>query len=466
MAGVLAVGFMVSVQPAVTAEATASVPVGPWRIHKGAIDGARYTVVVPKQWNRTLVLYSHGLYPEGYPEPGVVELSNHPQTAQWLLDNGYAVAASEYKGKHGYAMEPAQSDQIALLNWFEQRIGKPRRTLSTGQSMGGGIAAKLAERNPGRFSGVATMCAVYDFVGYMNSALDLTFATRTLLAPGKGIDLVKAKDAAASTQALSDAVDEALKTPQGRARLALTGALGNVPAWNSTYDPKPTEVAERIRQQAAWVQGAYTWGHGPAGRAELEQRAGGNPSWNTGVDYAKLLARSSERGLVARAYRDAGLDGKRGLSGDLAKLASAPRISADPNAVSYLRRYGVLDATTPAPTLALHTVGDGGAPASAQRWYAGQVRRTGDPSKLRQVYSNRGMHCAFTASEEIVMIRTLERRLDTGRWPSTSPALLNRAASAFPSAFQTPADVMGGTPKPVGPAFTHFTPPMPPRPSR
>ncbi|MFG2004578.1 alpha/beta hydrolase family protein [Spirillospora sp. NPDC048911] len=432
------------------------------RTYRGEIDGATFKVVVPEHWNRTLVLYSHGYYPEqGFPISDVA-LSNHPQTAEWLLDHGYALAASEYKGKYGYAVEPALTDQIALLDWFGNQVGKPRRTVATGQSMGGIVATLLAERNPGRFAGVAAICAAFDFSGYMNTALDLNFATRTLLAPGEDIDLVHPKNPKASAQALSDAIDRALTTPEGRARLALVGSFGNIPAWYSTYDPKPTELAERIRQQATWVQGAYTLGNGPIGRADIERRAGGNPSWNVGVDYGRQLARSGQRALVAKAYREARID----VKDDLRRLAKAPRIAADPGAVPYLFRYGVARGTTPVPVLAIHNTGDGGAPAFGQRWYADQVRRHGDPAKLRQTYVDRGSHCAFTAAEEVVAMRNLVERLDTGKWPNLNPKRLNQAAGAYPEQYQEPVDFLTGQAKVVKPAFTTFTPGFPPRPSR
>ena len=33
-------------------------------VHEGTIDGANYLVKVPDDWNGTLVLFSHGYYPE------------------------------------------------------------------------------------------------------------------------------------------------------------------------------------------------------------------------------------------------------------------------------------------------------------------------------------------------------------------------------------------------------------------
>ncbi|GAA5036384.1 hypothetical protein [Actinopolymorpha pittospori] len=156
---------------------------------------------------------------------------------------------------------------------------------------------------------------------------------------------------------------------------------------------------------------------GPNARADIERRAGGNPSSNVGVDYRRQLGRSSQRHLVQQAYREAGLD----LGADLDRLASGERIAADPEAVGYMYRYGVPHGRTATPVITLHNTGDGGAVPDQAGWYAAQVRKSGDPAKLRQVYVDRGMHCAFSAAEEILTLRALFERVDTGRWPDTRP---------------------------------------------
>ena len=46
-------------------------------------------------------------------------------------------------------------------------------------------------------------------------------------------------------------------------------------------------------------------------RAELEARAGGNPSWNTGVNYARDLAKSADLPEVLALYHAAGLSLRR-----------------------------------------------------------------------------------------------------------------------------------------------------------
>ena len=90
-------------------------------------------------------------------------------------------------------------------------------------------------------------------------------------------------------------------------------------------------------------------------RAELEPRAGGNVSWNTGVNFVSELAKSADFSEVVHLYRAAGLS----LRGDLQTLNHATRISADPSAVAYLVRYITFNGQLSMPVLTMHTTGDG-----------------------------------------------------------------------------------------------------------
>ena len=101
-----------------------------------------------------------------------------------------------------------------------------------------------------------------------------------------------------------------------------------------------------------------------------------------------------------------------------------------------------------------------------ERWYAAQVRRAGDPGKLRQLYVGRGNHCSFSAADELTELRTLFQRIETGRWPDTSPERTNQESAAFGDPFSLVLDLGTFTDAPMPPAFTEFTPPQPLRPSR
>lgn len=129
-------------------------------------------------------------------------------------------------------------------------------------------------------------------------------------------------------------------------------------------------------------------------------------------------------------------------------------------------RFGVPRGRTPVPVVTLHSTGDGGAVPDQEQWYAEQVRHWGDPSQLRQLYVDRGMHCSFSAAEEIVALRTLFERIDTGRWAETTPRRLDEEARQLGDGYDLVLDFGTFQDAAVPPAFTMFTPPRFLRPSR
>ena len=162
-------------------------------------------------------------------------------------------------------------------------------------------------------------------------------------------------------------------------------------------------------------------------RADLEARAGGNPSWNTGVNYFRDLLKSADLKEVLALYHAAGLS----LSKDLAKLAAAPRISADPAAKAYLEQNITYNGQLSMPVLTMHTVGDGLVVPENEQAYSSVVAKAGDSALLRQVYVNRAGHCAFTPAETITAAKVLLNRVRAGEWNALSltPALLKARAS-------------------------------------
>ncbi len=218
-------------------------------------------------------------------------------------------------------------------------------------------------------------------------------------------------------------------TPQGRARLALVAAIGDTPGWFDSASPEPaaTDFATRELNQYKWdaqVDFPFLF----ALRAELEARAGGNPSWNTGVDYAKQLDKSINKDEVIALYSAAGLD----LQADLAKLAGAPRISANEDALAYLTKFIVFNGQLEPPVLTMHTTGDGLVLPQDEQAYSGVVASQGDSDLLRTTFVHRAGHCTFTPGETVAAFQTLIHRLNTGSWGiTTQPSAMNAAAAAL-----------------------------------
>lgn len=415
-------------------------------------DGATYLMEVPSNWNGTLFLYSHGYVVPGSPNPATDV--GDPATGAFLLANGFALAGSSY-ATTGWAIHEALNDQIAVLDLFDSMFGHPVATIAWGHSLGGIITAGLIQRNPKRFTAAQPMCGVLSGgVATWNTALDAEFAFKTLLAPTSKLQLVEITNPDANFALSEEILAGAQATPQGRARIALGAALGDTPGWftPTSPEPSPTDFASQEANQFLWDQ-QIDFPFVFAFRAELEARAGGNVSWNTGVDYRKQLEKSVDRDEVWALYQTAGLS----LEADLDTLNRAARIKANPNAVEYLKRNIIFDGQIDIPVLTMHTTGDGLVVVENETAYKDVVDRVDDNSSLlRQAFVDRAGHCAFTPAETIAAVETLLQRLETGQWPSIEANLLNGDAAALGPDFNIFA--VGGVIVPVPPAFIDFTP--------
>ncbi len=415
-------------------------------------DGATYLIEVPSDWNGTLFLYSHGYVAPGSPNPAVDV--GDPATRAFLLANGFALAGSSY-ATTGWAIHEALEDQIAVLDLFDSMFGHPTSTIAWGHSLGGIITAGLIQRNPKRFSAAQPMCGVLSGgVATWNTALDGAFAFATLLAPGTGLQLVNITNPEANLGLAEEMLAVAQKSPQGRARIALAAALGDLPGWFVPTSPEPsrTDFASQEANQFLWDQ-QVDFPFVFAFRAELEARAGGNVSWNTGVDYRKQFEKSINRDEVWALYQTAGLS----LEGDLDALNDAGRIKADPSAVDYLKQNIIFNGQIDIPVLTMHTTGDGLVVVENESAYKDVVDRVDDNRRLlRQTFVDRAGHCAFTPAETIAAVETLLERLETGHWPSIDATPLNSEAATLGPAFNIFS--VNGMIVPVSPAFIDFTP--------
>jgi hypothetical protein len=415
-------------------------------------DGATYLMEVPANWNGTLFLYSHGYVVPGSPNPATDV--GDPATRAFLLANGFALAGSSY-ATTGWAIHEALNDQIAVLDLFDSMFGHPVATIAWGHSLGGIITAGLIQRNPKRFAAAQPMCGVLSGgVATWNTALDAEFAFKTLLAPTSGLQLVDITNPDANFALSEEILAAAQATPQGRARIALGAALGDTPGWftPTSPEPSPSDFASQEANQFLWDQ-QVDFPFVFAFRAELEARAGGNISWNTGVDYRQQFAKSVDRDEVWALYQTAGLS----LDADLDTLNHAARIKANPNAVEYLKRNIIFDGQIDIPVLTMHTKGDGLVVVENESAYKDVVDLVDDNRKLlRQTFVDRAGHCAFTPAETIAAVETLLQRLETGQWPSIDANLLNGDAAALGPDFNIFA--VGGVIVPVPPGFIDFTP--------
>jgi pimeloyl-ACP methyl ester carboxylesterase len=414
-------------------------------------DTATYCVEVPANWNGTLFLYSHG-----YVEPGAANPAmdvGDPITRFFMLSSGYALAGSSY-ATTGWAIQQALPDQIAVLDLFDKAFGTPKRTIAWGHSLGGIITAGLIQRYPDRFDAAQPMCGVLSGgVATWNTALDGEFVFKTLIAPGTGLQVVNITNSTENFELSEALLAEAQATPQGRARIALGAAVSDTPGWFTPLSPEPAadDFVSQEANQFLWDQ-QVDFPFVFAFRAELEARAQGNVSWNTGVDYRHQLDRSIGRAEVVALYQEAGLD----LDADLRTLQDAARISADPDAVRYLEQNIIFDGQIHIPVLTLHTKGDGLVVVQNESAYKKVVDEVGNGEFLRRTFIDRAGHCAFTPAETISAVQTLINRLDTGRWHNVDATDLNNGATALGPEFNVFSGAQGLVATPS--AFIEFTP--------
>jgi pimeloyl-ACP methyl ester carboxylesterase len=388
-------------------------------------DGATYLMEVPSPWNGTLLLYSHGYVVPGSANPA--QDVGDPGTRAFLLGNGFALAGSSY-ATTGWAIHEALPDQIAVLDAFHNSVGTPTRTIAWGHSLGGIITAGLIQRFPDRFDGALPMCGVLSGgVGTWNQALDSAFAFNTMMADSS-LQVVNITNPSANLASAEGFLAAAQATPQGQARLALTFALADTPGWfdPASPEPAPDDFARREVNQFLWAS-QVDFPFAFALRAELEFRAGGNPSWNTGVNYRKQLAHSVDRDEVVGLYAQAGLD----LDADLDALNDAARIAANPSSVQYLERNIIFNGDIDFPVLTLHTTGDGLVSNQNENAYGDVVREDGNDRLLRRRFVHRAGHCTFTPAETVTALINLIQRLDTGIWPELDPDALNAEAAGL-----------------------------------
>jgi hypothetical protein len=134
----------------------AETPDLPYR-ESGEIAGAPYTIQIPENWNRGLVLFAHGYNGrDGRPSrpPMVVNLPL-PEQSPWFgatmlgtaLERGFAVASSAYSLK-GWMVREGTLDTEALRGYFERTFGPTSPTIITGNHGGGNITLNLLEKFP------------------------------------------------------------------------------------------------------------------------------------------------------------------------------------------------------------------------------------------------------------------------------------------------------------------------------
>lgn len=114
-------------------------------LDQGELNGAKYAIVLPAQWNRHLILVAPGLRAED--EPLTASFSSEDVAYRTLFNEGWMIAKTSFR-RRGIALGDSLADLDELRAYIAQKYGRPERVLVTGDALGGLVAMLVAEREP------------------------------------------------------------------------------------------------------------------------------------------------------------------------------------------------------------------------------------------------------------------------------------------------------------------------------
>lgn len=323
----------------------------------GSVDRAAFRILMPAQWNGSLVLWCGG-----YTSKPVVFRAGErrSQLAVALVERGYALAESGYS-RGGIAVDDAIRDSDALRRRFRRKYPRTNAVYVLGESMGGLVALRLAESLPGAYQGGLSFCGMlstpFDYVGRAFDLLTLFayFHPGVLPPPGD--------------------VPSSFRPTQDRIR-NVTQALESNP---STTTMLRRESGANGTNELAAILVFHT-----DLLRDVGSRCGGNPASNQGTLYT--------------------------VGDDLEKInAGVQRTSGAPGAATCLRNIGAARGALARPFLAVETVYDPVVPG----WFVNSYQNglAGTPAEawfVRQYVSAKG-HCSVPLQTRLAAFEDLAR---------------------------------------------------------
>jgi pimeloyl-ACP methyl ester carboxylesterase len=407
--------------------------------HPGEPGQVAWRVIKPEQWNGTLVL-DLDFAPGGY----------SAMQRQWFLERGYAIGGIQRtQNETAYELKKYVDDLVQVRrNLIDAGAGVPTRTIAFGASRGGFVARMAVEYRPDIFKGaVAFAGGGSGVIASWLSKADAVWALKTLVDPTAPLAINNLPDIPPGATygpnyqqdvALAALVNQARSTPQGMARLVLAAALEQASGWPSGATPPADSDYET---QGNLIAASFAFGNPQFVHKEVEVMAGGPIVWNHGVDYRKLLLQSGDIDRVRYWYNRAGLD----LDADLRTLNAAPRFSADPAAVHRVEQIGTFTGRTGGPVFSIKTIGDSADSVSLDEAYERTFNAARTSAQLRSAFIARAGHSTQTLRERLTAFEVLIERLNTNRWPDTSPEALNVRGATIGAGTTIPDDQFGAT---------------------
>ena len=391
------------------------------------MKGSQYNIRVPKKWNGTLLIFSHGyVSPAGRAGP-VAEISfedtkgtGTDALSTTLLAKGYALAGSSYTGK-GWVAADAVSSADDIYKKFVALRGTPKHTLVWGASFGGLVTEVVAEKYDW-VDGALPMCGALGGPNLnFDNLLEAAWAVKTLLLPSLQLTKFTSQDqanAAASRAIAAIRSATADLTHGGAAKVALIADILGMPRKSTTH---PT--GRELRQFAALSDSLQLYIYfNFAARYDVEQRYGGDPS-STYVPTVPLNA--------AQVVEITGLHGD--ATALLGKLSAAQGVAADPTARQALAASGDPSGKLRVPTVTLHVTQDPIVLGANEFIFRNRVAAQQQSARLLQIqvspppnsaHPPYGVgHCGFSTQQVLGALNVLNQWVDTRTKPASISGL-------------------------------------------
>ncbi len=344
----------------------------------GVLGVSGYRVEVPAAWNGKLVMYAHG-----FAGNGNVLSVNNPSIRRYLIQNGYAWAASSYS-KNYYDVRAGIEDTNALALEFNKIATKNGRTLATpskiyitGVSMGGHISAAAIEdeaaataNNKVKYAGAVPMCAVAG-----DTELFDTFAAIQVAAQAvAGVPSYPTNKWSEIEPLVRGTLFTTFPSvPNGTKGAQFTAILQNL-----TGGPRP------MFAQGLQFGGSFPFAYGTFG----------GDGTITGILNKNIL--DTNRYVYT-------IDGDLAASNAINSLAQKLTAAPDANRLRTdgLRWIPKINGEFKIPVVTIHTLGDLFVPFSMQQVYQKRVATKGNSTWLVQRAIRGASHCDFTIAESV-----------------------------------------------------------------
>ena len=347
----------------------------------GLYGGAAYQIEVPQaNWNGKLVMYAHG-----YIGKGNQLIVHAPPMRRFLIDHGYAWAASSYS-KNYYDVRAGIEDTNALALAFTRIAADngrvlvaPNKTYIAGRSMGGHIAAAAIEAE--------TLATAHNKVRY-DGALPLCGTLGdTALADYMGAYQLAAQQLAGLPAAKFPNTDWASIAPDIRTTL-----------FNSDKSfTTPTAQGTRLKS----IVMNLTGGPRPIFDEGFAVDGLQNAVWDAFANVGTLDGMVSKNVVDTHGiqYRfDAPEAVQAAFNASMTRATAAP--DANPRRRDGLRWIPKINGEFSVPVLTLHTLGDMLVPFHMEQIYHQRATSKGNTDKLVQRAIRAPAHCDFTVAEQ------------------------------------------------------------------